>query len=127
MEFSEGQELQGEILRNRQQSLHFRQTKKENSENSHSQQDSDYLNPVYQAKQQNKGFASEKNIVVAVCLLVKKLTAPDNELDNTLGFHYFMTLVDEVVEKRIDNPREKLERLLKYTSRNAKEMIKHQL
>ena len=45
VEFGEEQELQGEILGYRQQSSHSRQTKKENSEESHSQQDSDYLNP----------------------------------------------------------------------------------
>ena len=51
VEFGEEQELQGEMLGNLQQSLHSRQTKKENSEESHSQLDSDYLNPMYQVKQ----------------------------------------------------------------------------
>ena len=54
----------------------------------------------------------------------------DIELDvfdgDPLDFHYFMTLFYEVVEKRIiDDPRGRLARLLKYTSENAKEMIKH--
>ena len=129
VEFGEKQELQGEILGNRQQSLHSRQTKKENSEASHSQQDSDYLNQVHQAEQEKEGFSSEKNIVDALCHLVKQQSAPDIELDvfdgNPLDFHYFMTLFHEVVEKRIDDPRGRLARLLKYTSGNAKEMIKH--
>ena len=36
-----------------------------------------------------------------------------------------MTLFHEVVEREIDDPRGKLARLLKYTSGNAKEMIRH--
>ena len=60
VEFGEEQELQGKILENRQQSLHSTYIKKENSEASYSQQDSDHLNPVYQTEQEKKGFSSEK-------------------------------------------------------------------
>ena len=64
-----------------------------------------------------------------MCHLVKQLLAPDVELDvfdcNQLDFQYFMTLFHEVVEKRIDDSRGRLTRLLKYTSVNAKEMVKH--
>ena len=49
MELSEDQELQEEIFGNRQQSLYSRQIKMEDSKASHSRQDSDYLNQVYQA------------------------------------------------------------------------------
>ena len=80
VEFGEEQELQGEIFGNRQQSLHSTQMKKENSEASWSQQDSDYLNPVYQAEQEKEGFSSEKKIVDALCHLVKQQSAPDIEL-----------------------------------------------
>ena len=96
VEFGEAKELRGEILGNLQQSLHSTQIKKENSEASCSQQDSDYLNPVYQAEQEKEGFSSEKKIVDALCHLVKQQSAPDIELDvfdgNPLDFHYFMTL-----------------------------------
>ena len=44
---------------------------------------------------------------------------------NPLECHYFMTLPHEVVEKRVDDPRGKLTRLIKYTKGDAKEMIKH--
>ena len=60
---------------------------------------------------------------------MKKQPAPDIELDafdgNPLDLHYFMTFVHKVVEKRIENPRERLGRLLKCTSKNAKKMMKH--
>ena len=68
----------------------------ENSEAWHSQEDSYYLNPVYQAEQEKEGFSSGKNIVDALCHLVKQQSAPDIELDvfdgNPLDFDYFMTL-----------------------------------
>ena len=67
-------------MRNCQQSLHSRQTKKENSETSYSQKD-DYLYPVYQAEQKKEGFSSVKNIIDALCHLVKQQSAPDIELD----------------------------------------------
>ena len=128
VELGEEKKSQVEILGNCQ-SLYSKQIKKENSEASCSQQDSDYLNPVYQAEQEKVAFSSGKNIVDALCHLVKQQTAPDIELDvfdgNPLDFHYFMTLFHEVVEKRIDDSRGRLARLLKYASGNAKEMIKH--
>ena len=66
---------------NCQKSLHLTRIKKENSEASCSQQESDYLNPVYQAEQENEGFSLEKKIVDALCHLVKQQSAPDIELD----------------------------------------------
>ena len=71
VEFSEEQELHEEIWGNHQQSLHSR-LKKENSEAPHShQQYSDYLNPMHQAEPEKEGSSSEKNIVDALCHLVK--------------------------------------------------------
>ena len=90
---------------NSQQSLYSTQIKKENSEASCSQQDSDYLNPLYQAEQEKKSFSSEKKIVDALCHLVKQQSAPDIELDvfdgNPLDFHYFMALFHEVMGKKM--------------------------
>ena len=109
----EEQELQEEILGNHQQLLNSRQTKNVNSEESHSQQEGDHLNPVYQGEQEKKWFSSEKNIVDALCHLVKQQSAPDIDVfdENPLDFHYFMTLFHEVVEKIIDDPRGGLTRL----------------
>ena len=94
VEFSEEQELQKGILGSRQQSLHSRQIKKENSEISHSQQDSDYLNSVYQAEQEKEGFSSEKNIVDAFCHLVKQQSAPDIQIDGFDGTSRFLFFPD---------------------------------
>ena len=54
-----------------------------------------------------------------LCKLVKQQAAPDVHLNvfdgNPLEYHYFMTLFHELVEKRVDNPRAKLTRLIKNT------------
>ena len=50
VDFGKQQKLQEKILENRQQSLHSKQTMKENPEATCNQQDSDYLDPVYQAE-----------------------------------------------------------------------------
>ena len=44
---------------------------------------------------------------------------------NPLDYHYFMSLFEELVEKKIDDPFGKLARLIKYTRGEAKELIQH--
>ena len=50
-------------------------------------------------------FSSERNIVDALCHLVKQYSAPDIDFDgfygNPLDFYYFMTLFHEVVGKKL--------------------------
>ena len=41
-----------------------------------------------------------------------------------MDFYYFMAVFHEIVKKKVDNPRGKLTRLIKYTTGDAKEMIK---
>ena len=109
--------------------MHCRQTKEDNSEESYSQQDIDYLNPLNTAEQEKRRFSSEKNIVDTLCYLLKQQSAPNIEVDvfdgNLLSFHYFMTIFHEVEIKRIGDPSGRLARLLKYINSNEKEMIKH--
>ena len=69
------------------------------------------------------------DIAEVLCSLVKHQSAPDVDLDvfygNPLEYHYFMTLFHELVEKRLEDPRGRLTRLIKYTKGDPKEMIKH--
>ena len=44
---------------------------------------------------------------------------------NVLNYHYFIALFREVVENEVNDPRGKLTMLIKYTSRDARELIKH--
>ena len=56
-------------------------------------------------------------------------SAPDVDIEtfdgNVLNYHYFIALFREVVESKVDDPRGKLTRLIKYTSGDARELIKH--
>ena len=44
---------------------------------------------------------------------------------NPLNLRYFMTLFREVVESKIEDPCGRLTRFIKYTTGEAKELIKH--
>ena len=61
--------------------------------------------------------------------LLRLQSAPDVDIEtfdgNVLNYHYFIALFREVVESKVDGPRGKLTRLIKYTSGDAKELIKH--
>ena len=74
-------------------------------------------------------FQRRLDIAEVLCNLVKQQSAPDVDLDvfdgNPFEYHYFMTPFDELVEKRIEYPRGRLTRLIKYTKGDPKEMIKH--
>ena len=54
-----------------------------------------------------------------VCKLLNQQAAPEIDIDvfdgNPVEFHYFMAVFNEVVEKRIDDEKGKLTRLIKYT------------
>ena len=60
-----------------------------------------------------------------LCQLLKQQSAPDVDIDvfncNPLNFKYFMILFREVVESRIEGPRDRLTRVIKYTTGEAKE------
>lgn len=64
-----------------------------------------------------------------LCNLLKIQSAPDVDMDffsgNPLEYQYFMSLFEELVERKIDDPLGKLARLIKYTRGEAKELIQH--
>ena len=61
--------------------------------------------------------------------LLRQLAAPEVDIDVFTGdpteYHYFLAVFEEVVEKKIDDARGRLTRLIKYTDGEPKEMIKH--
>ena len=63
------------------------------------------------------------------CKLLRLQSVPDIDTEtfdgNILNYHYFIALFREVVESKVDDPGEKLTRLIKYTSGDAREPIKH--
>ena len=44
---------------------------------------------------------------------------------NLLNYHHFMALFKDVFESKVEDPRGRLIRFLKYTSGEAKELINH--
>ena len=64
-----------------------------------------------------------------LCQLLKIQSAPDVDMDyfsgDPLEYRYFISLFEELVEKKVDDSFGKLARLIKYTRGEAKELIQH--
>ena len=64
-----------------------------------------------------------------LCNLLKMQSAPDIDMDvftgDPLDYQYFMSLFEELIEKKVDDPLGRLARLIKYTRGEAKELIQH--
>ena len=61
--------------------------------------------------------------------LLRQYAAPDVDIDilsdHTVGYHYFIAVFEEVVEKKIDDPRGRMTRLIRYTDSEPEKIIKH--
>ena len=66
-----------------------------------------------------------------LCKLSKVQSAPDVDMEcfdgKVLEYHYFMALFTEVIESKIEDPRGRLTRLIKYTVGDARDLIKHSI
>ena len=62
-----------------------------------------------------------------LCRLMKQQSAPEVDIDcfdgNPVNYRYFMIIFKEVVENRIDDPRWRPIRLIKYTNGKAKVLV----
>ena len=69
----------------------------------------------------------QNNITEMLCKLVKEQSAPQVDLEpfdgNPLEYKYFMSMFKESVEKKIEDPRGRLTRLIQYTRGEAKDLI----
>ena len=65
----------------------------------------------------------------ALCKLLELQVAPEVDMEqfdgNPLNCYYFMALFAEHVETKIEEPRGRLTRLIKFTTGEARELIKH--
>ena len=65
----------------------------------------------------------------ALCKLFQLQAAPESDMEqfhgNPLNYHYYMALLAEVVETKIEEPRGKSTRLIKFFTGEARELIKH--
>ena len=77
----------------------------------------------------NKNYQSDGEVSNMLCKILQQQGAPEVDIDTFSGdrleYHYFMEVFKEVVEKRIKNPRGRFTRLIKYTTGEAKDLIKH--
>ena len=68
-------------------------------------------------------------VIDILCQLLRQQAAPEVQIDvfngNPLNFKYFMALFKEVVETKIEDPHGRLTRLIRYTSGEVKQLIKH--
>ena len=71
----------------------------------------------------------QSDILCAMMKLINLQTAPEVDIDvfngDPLEYQYFRATFKDVVENKIHDPRERLIRLLKYTTGDVKESIKH--
>ena len=63
----------------------------------------------------NKNYQSDREVSKMLCKLMQQQGAPD----------YFMEVFKEVVEEKIEDPRGRLTRLIKYTTGEAKDLNKY--
>ena len=77
----------------------------------------------------NKNYQSDGEVSEMLCKFMQQQGEPEVDIDifseDPLEYHYFMEVFKEVVEKRIQDPRGRLTRLIKYTTGEAKDLIKH--
>ena len=73
--------------------------------------------------------STDTSVAGMLCKMMKQQSAPEIDLDvfdgNPLNFHYFMALFREAVAKKIEDPRGRLTRLIKYTTGEVKDLIKN--
>ena len=77
----------------------------------------------------SKGVSNDNVVENSIFKLLQLQTAPTVEIDqfdgNPLEYNYFIATFQEAVESKIDDPRGRLTRLIKYTKGEAKELIKN--
>ena len=70
-----------------------------------------------------------KGVSEMICKLLQYQGAPEVETDkfngNPLEYQYFVSMFNQVVEKKVSDQTGRLTRLLKFTGGEAKELIKH--
>ena len=64
-----------------------------------------------------------------MCKLLSQKSAPNVDIGmfdcNPLEFNYFMSISEEMVKSKVNNPIGRLTRLTNYTKGEAKELVKH--
>ena len=71
----------------------------------------------------------DQNVTKMMCKLLSQQAAPEVDIDmfdgDPMEFHYFMAVFHEAVEKKTDDARGRLTRLIKFTKGEAKDIAKN--
>ena len=80
-------------------------------------------------RSQQKSEHENDNAAEMLSKLVREQSAPQVDMEpfegNPLDFTYFMSMFQESVEKKIDDPRRRLTRIIKYTRGEPRKLVKH--
>ena len=83
----------------------------------------------HKVRASNSQGIRDNNVENSICKLLQLQTAPTVDIDrfdgNPLEYNYFIATFQEAVESKIDDPRGRLTRLIKFTEGEAKELIKN--
>ena len=82
-------------------------------------------------RSEQKSVHENDNATEMLSKLVREHSAPQVDMEpfegNPLDFTYFMSMFQESVEKKIDDPRGRLTRLIKCTRGEPRELVKHSI
>ncbi len=85
--------------------------------------------PIHHNMVENGIGTGSRHVEESIVKLLQLQTAPTVDIDeydgNPLEFNYFLATFKEVVEQKVEDPRGRLTRLIKYTKGEAKELIKN--
>ena len=80
-------------------------------------------------RRQQKLVHENDNAAEILSKLIREQSTPQVDMEpfegNPLDFTNFMSMFQESVEEKIDDPRGRLTRLIKYTRREPRELVKH--
>ena len=86
-------------------------------------------NDIAAQPMQNKPSPEDSSVTKLLCQMLQQQAAPEVDIESyagdSLDYHYFVALFDEVVERNILDARGRLTRLIKFTKGEAKELIQH--
>ena len=86
------------------------------------------LNQKSIIKKNVPAMAVDKGVSKMMCQLLIQQSAPDTDIDifsgNPMEFCYFMAVFNEILEKKVDDPKGKVTRLIMYITSDAKKTVK---
>ena len=84
---------------------------------------------INEERRKDKEEFTDTSVADMLCKMMKQQSAPEIDLDvfdgNPINFHYFMAVFRESVKQKIEDPRGRLTRLIKYATVEVRHLIKN--